>query len=565
MHLQRTRFGDHPAGWDLPEAALVAEVGPAAVRGLHHRAVVPAGSTLVLVGDLSTGQGTRSGRYRAGRLAGGTGRRSSCRPRRPSSAARWWPSTGPASVQSQVRLSAAGRSRDDDRYPALQLANLIYGGYFSSRLVENIREDKGYTYSAGSTARVLARRRGHHGRVRYHDGIDRGRPAGSQVRTGPAGADPTRPRRGRICPQLCAGHAGHLVGHPGRVRLDPFCAGRGRSGRRVAAQPPGPARQRSPWTRWPRRPPRCWPRPGSPASWWATWRPSRTVWPRWATSTCRERAAATGSAPPVTRSERQPRAVAPCAVPHRPAAAVSGRTSTAPSRCATRAGSAGRGPTVGWSPSTTQAGSLIRPAPTAPLGPAWTATVGDGARRRRGAAGFDGRHRSLGGGRRPVDGAARASAELADAGPGRPTSPCSPRQWRVLGWHQRSGFCPRCGLPPCPSRAAGPAPVRTATRNGRAPTRRSSCWCTTGPTGCVLARQPSWPAGPLSVLAGFAEAGESLEGNGAPGDPRGDRSAGRRYRLSRFAAVAVPAVADGRVRGPRRPGAPIVPADGEIE
>ncbi|MGH8965858.1 MAG: M16 family metallopeptidase, partial [Actinomycetes bacterium] len=31
---------------------------------------------------------------------------------------------------------------------ALQLANLMFGGYFSSRWVENVREDKGYTYSA---------------------------------------------------------------------------------------------------------------------------------------------------------------------------------------------------------------------------------------------------------------------------------------------------------------------------------------------------------------------------------------------------------------------------------
>jgi predicted Zn-dependent peptidase len=32
----------------------------------------------------------------------------------------------------------------------LQLANLVFGGYFSSRWVENIREDKGYTYSPHS-------------------------------------------------------------------------------------------------------------------------------------------------------------------------------------------------------------------------------------------------------------------------------------------------------------------------------------------------------------------------------------------------------------------------------
>jgi predicted Zn-dependent peptidase len=40
--------------------------------------------------------------------------------------------------------------RDDPMYPALQLTNLLYGGFFSSRLVANIREDKGYTYSPRS-------------------------------------------------------------------------------------------------------------------------------------------------------------------------------------------------------------------------------------------------------------------------------------------------------------------------------------------------------------------------------------------------------------------------------
>jgi predicted Zn-dependent peptidase len=32
----------------------------------------------------------------------------------------------------------------------MQLANLVFGGYFSSRWMENIREDKGYTYGAHS-------------------------------------------------------------------------------------------------------------------------------------------------------------------------------------------------------------------------------------------------------------------------------------------------------------------------------------------------------------------------------------------------------------------------------
>ncbi len=56
----------------------------------------------------------------------------------------------PGSVQSSIRLAlpAVGRTHPD--FAPLQLANLVFGGYFSSRWVENIREDKGYTYSPHS-------------------------------------------------------------------------------------------------------------------------------------------------------------------------------------------------------------------------------------------------------------------------------------------------------------------------------------------------------------------------------------------------------------------------------
>ena len=56
----------------------------------------------------------------------------------------------PGSVQASIRLGGPAIRREAPDYPALQLANLAYGGYFSSRLVENIREDKGYTYGPHS-------------------------------------------------------------------------------------------------------------------------------------------------------------------------------------------------------------------------------------------------------------------------------------------------------------------------------------------------------------------------------------------------------------------------------
>jgi predicted Zn-dependent peptidase len=56
----------------------------------------------------------------------------------------------PGSVQSSIRIGGPALRRDDPTFAALQLANLLYGGHFSSRLVGNIREDKGFTYSPRS-------------------------------------------------------------------------------------------------------------------------------------------------------------------------------------------------------------------------------------------------------------------------------------------------------------------------------------------------------------------------------------------------------------------------------
>jgi NAD+ diphosphatase len=44
-------------------------------------------------------------------------------------------------------MAASVPSRQSPDYAAFTLANLVFGGYFSSRWVANIREDKGYTYS----------------------------------------------------------------------------------------------------------------------------------------------------------------------------------------------------------------------------------------------------------------------------------------------------------------------------------------------------------------------------------------------------------------------------------
>lgn len=139
----------HPYGHTLPSVEDVMATTPAQLRALHASMVQPTGATLVLVGDLSptrtlemveTALSSWTGSPAGGKLV-------------PAPPVRQLPLLivdRPGSVQTSFRFSGAAVPRKDPRFPALQLANLAFGGYFCSRWVENIREDKGYSYSPRS-------------------------------------------------------------------------------------------------------------------------------------------------------------------------------------------------------------------------------------------------------------------------------------------------------------------------------------------------------------------------------------------------------------------------------
>lgn len=61
----------------------------------------------------------------------------------------------PGSTQSSLRLGKRTIGRSHQDYPALILINHIFGGYFGSRLMKNIREDKGLTYGIYSSLNNL--------------------------------------------------------------------------------------------------------------------------------------------------------------------------------------------------------------------------------------------------------------------------------------------------------------------------------------------------------------------------------------------------------------------------
>ena len=58
-------------------------------------------------------------------------------------------------LQSAIRMGRPAINRNHPDFQALQVLNTVLGGYFGSRLMTNIREDKGYTYGIGSGVSAL--------------------------------------------------------------------------------------------------------------------------------------------------------------------------------------------------------------------------------------------------------------------------------------------------------------------------------------------------------------------------------------------------------------------------
>lgn len=64
---------------------------------------------------------------------------------------------GPQHHQCAVRMGRQVPTRDHADYPGLYFLNTVFGGYFGSRLMNNIREEKGLTYGISSSLETLGR------------------------------------------------------------------------------------------------------------------------------------------------------------------------------------------------------------------------------------------------------------------------------------------------------------------------------------------------------------------------------------------------------------------------
>ncbi len=153
----RALYGGHPYGTISPTAASIDAVTPEILAAEAARRLRPERSLLLVAGDVDP----RAVHAEAARLFGGwrgasTPPAAVPAPVAPSGPRRILVLDRPGSVQTNLLVGNLGFPRTDpDAYP-LELAMTIYGGSFTSRLVQNLREEKGYTYSPGAGASWLA-------------------------------------------------------------------------------------------------------------------------------------------------------------------------------------------------------------------------------------------------------------------------------------------------------------------------------------------------------------------------------------------------------------------------
>ncbi|MGC7102781.1 M16 family metallopeptidase [Amycolatopsis lurida] len=148
--LRRHCYGDHPYARQLPSTSELEAAGIGQVRNLHAQAIVPRGSVVVLAGAHEPGHSVRllADAFAAWDLAGTAGE---LPPLPPVAGGEVRLAEKAGATQAQIRLCAQAVPRHDPRYPALRLATQILGGSFSSRLMSNLRERRGYTYSVRSS------------------------------------------------------------------------------------------------------------------------------------------------------------------------------------------------------------------------------------------------------------------------------------------------------------------------------------------------------------------------------------------------------------------------------
>jgi zinc protease len=152
--LARRLYGEHPYATPMPRPEAILRIETPHLRRLHRSALDPSSAHLVVVGDVSPARVVRLATDSLGPFLESAGRSVRDLPAVPPLVPGGISLLDrPGAVQSNLRIGAPVPCRDAAEWPALALANEILGGMFTSRLVENLREKNGYTYSPHSGVR----------------------------------------------------------------------------------------------------------------------------------------------------------------------------------------------------------------------------------------------------------------------------------------------------------------------------------------------------------------------------------------------------------------------------
>jgi zinc protease len=153
--LRKVLFGAHPYAQVSPSEAQVAAYKREDLQTVYRESYTPGNGLLVLVGDFEPQAmlqniekvfGAWTGKRPESRMAAAP-----ANPR----GRRVYLVHVPGAVQAQIVAGCHAITRKHPDWVKLGLTNSLYGGAFNSRLVMNIREDKGYTYSPRSGVSAL--------------------------------------------------------------------------------------------------------------------------------------------------------------------------------------------------------------------------------------------------------------------------------------------------------------------------------------------------------------------------------------------------------------------------
>jgi zinc protease len=143
-------FAGHPYAVTVPTDASIARVDRARILAAYKKLLTPTGATMVIVGDLTPAQAKSAVESHFGSWKGGPAPADV-----PAASAAVRERTvflldRPKSEQVSYLMGNLAAREDNPAYFDLLVVNGVLGGSFSSRLVRDIREEKGYTYRIGS-------------------------------------------------------------------------------------------------------------------------------------------------------------------------------------------------------------------------------------------------------------------------------------------------------------------------------------------------------------------------------------------------------------------------------